>query len=125
MLRIQNPGQATSAPPTADVMPEELPPAEVTPISPDMPDMMESGEDKASQQVSGYMGPESGPFECEHCHFWQAPNACKLVADEIDPHGVCNLYTPGEQRQEPELEAEMPQEAAQPIPEEMNELPQG
>lgn len=39
------------------------------------------------------MPPEAGPFECEHCHYFQQPNKCELVQGGIDPEGCCNLFT--------------------------------
>lgn len=50
---------------------------------------------KIIQQMAGYMGPEAGPFQCQNCTFFQAPNACGVVDGDIDPEGCCNNFTPG------------------------------
>lgn len=41
-----------------------------------------------------YMGPEDGPFECQHCKYFSAPSSCRLVAGQIAPQGCCSLYEP-------------------------------
>jgi hypothetical protein len=51
---------------------------------------------------SGYATPDNGPFECENCIHFQAPNACdnpQVVSDpevngEVEPEGCCNLFSP-------------------------------
>ena len=48
---------------------------------------------KLTKLISGYMPPETGPFECERCHYFSKPNACELVQGGIDPEGCCNLFT--------------------------------
>lgn len=44
---------------------------------------------KASQV---YMNGDQGPFRCDHCDFWKAPDGCELVEGQIDPAGCCNSY---------------------------------
>lgn len=57
------------------------------------PNMVSDHEsDRTSQQIAGYMGPDQGPFECEHCIHWVDPDSCTLVAGKLDPHGCCNLF---------------------------------
>lgn len=41
-----------------------------------------------------YMGPEDGPFECQHCEYFQAPSSCELVGGTISPQGCCSLFGP-------------------------------
>jgi hypothetical protein len=47
---------------------------------------------KAGQDRAGYEGPEAGPFRCDHCAYFSAPNACQIVEGSIDGAGCCNLY---------------------------------
>lgn len=70
-------------PPTPDVPPEAL-------AAP----MKKFDADKVPQPMAGYMGPEAGPFECQHCEFFQEPNACGIVSGDIDPAGCCNNFCP-------------------------------
>jgi hypothetical protein len=54
----------------------------------------EGGSDsQVDPGIAGYMGPEEGPFECQHCKFFVDPGSCKLVSGPIDPEGCCNLFT--------------------------------
>lgn len=53
---------------------------------------VDSSLPKLSQERVVYMGPESGPFRCDNCVYWSAPNACNLVDGDIDPGGICNLF---------------------------------
>jgi len=55
---------------------------------------------KLTKVVSGYLPPEKGPFECEHCIYFKSPHSCQLVAGSIDPEGCCNLYTPKDESKE-------------------------
>lgn len=74
-------------------------------------DNPDQSDQKASQEASGYMGPENGPFECEHCLHFSEPHACEIVSGDIDPEGCCNLFSPdpnrrpddeGEENEEPD-----------------------
>jgi len=48
--------------------------------------------EKTSPQIAGYMGPEEGPFECEHCVHWLDPDSCNIVSGPINSGGCCNLF---------------------------------
>lgn len=55
---------------------------------------------KVSLKVSGYMGPDQGPFECQGCEHWEdqgdgKSGSCEIVSGSIDPHGCCNLFEKG------------------------------
>jgi hypothetical protein len=51
-------------------------------------------------QQAGYVTPDLGPFECDNCSHFQAPNACdhpQVVSDpevngQVDPKGCCNFF---------------------------------
>ena len=53
---------------------------------------------QTSQQIAGYMGPERGPFECEHCIHFGEPNSCDIVSGHIEPEVCCNLFEPDPNR---------------------------
>jgi hypothetical protein len=123
--------------PVAAPAPEETPqPKQETPYfdeesmeqpSEDTPEEKAAEGDKGQtdKQTAGYMGPESGPFQCGNCtHFsGQEQGSCDIVAGSIDPEGCCNLFhsrnakgaEPTEQEPMPE-EAQAPEE--EPTPEE-------
>lgn len=65
------------------------------------------------QGIVLYLGPEAGPFQCDHCIHWQAPSACQVVSGEIHPQGLCHVFTPGEVP----TEVSMPAEELAPEPE--------
>jgi hypothetical protein len=96
MLRIMPPGGLPPGPPLG---PGGPPPPGLPPGAPQPPDGqgLAPGKpkfdiQKVTQPVSGYMGPEMGPFECEHCHHFEDPGSCNIVSGAIDPHGCCNLF---------------------------------
>ena len=64
--------------------------------SPEMLPMAEGDEEtpegQEDQTAAGYLPPEDGPFQCQHCAHFQAPNACEKVSGMIDPEGCCNYY---------------------------------
>jgi hypothetical protein len=68
---------------------------------------------KASQPAAGYLGPECGPFECEHCVHWEEPNACSIVSGTIAPDGCCNQFEPGTNDMASDDDDQAPPEAAQ------------
>lgn len=51
---------------------------------------------KVQPERAGYLGGENGPFECQACYHF-ADGRCDIVLGEIDPKGICNLFTPLEQ----------------------------
>jgi hypothetical protein len=52
----------------------------------------EPEESKTSQASVVYMTGDQGPFRCDHCEYFSAPNGCRLVEGNIDPAGCCNLF---------------------------------
>lgn len=40
------------------------------------------------------MAAQKGPFRCDHCHEFRAPDGCIKVAGKIEPAACCNLYDP-------------------------------
>jgi len=52
----------------------------------------EGASDLEDQGSAGYLPPEDGPFECQHCAHFKSPNACDKVSGVIDPQGCCNYY---------------------------------
>lgn len=57
---------------------------------------------KTTQEISGYLGPESGPFACGNCIHFEDPGSCGLVAGAIDPQGCCNLFESGNDQGAPD-----------------------
>jgi len=113
MLRIGQPGQPPSptvappqgggnAPPDPAILQQLLagagggggdqPPAG-DPEAVDIKPLKKYTAEKVAQQLAGYMGPEAGPFQCQHCDFFDN-NSCSIVAGDIDPEGCCNNFTP-------------------------------
>lgn len=85
------PDPASGSP--SDPNPTSLPdpgPETDTDTPPD--DSMTSDDSKTDQQASGYMGSDQGPFECENCSHFSAPNACQIVSGAIEAKGCCNLF---------------------------------
>lgn len=47
--------------------------------------------EKVGQDVARYLGPES---RCKSCSFYnQDDSTCHVVSDQVDPEGVCSLFT--------------------------------
>lgn len=66
---------------------------------------------KVPQAIVVYMSGEMGPFQCDHCKYFQDPNACSIVDGEIDPNGLCHVYDPiVEESSEEAPEDEVPAE---------------
>jgi hypothetical protein len=63
-----------------------------SPPSSQAPSDFSEGSNLEDQASAGYMPPEDGPFECDHCAHFQAPNTCDKVSGVIDPQGCCNYY---------------------------------
>lgn len=83
----------------------------------------QEGEDSPGSvdpSIAGYMGPEYGPCVCQNCVHFLEPNACHIVAGNIDPQGFCRIFTP-ESPQEDAIEP-MLDESQPPVDE---SIPQG
>jgi hypothetical protein len=92
------------------------------------PQPSESGADltKPTEGIgtaqSGYATPDNGPFECENCIHFQAPNQCdnpQVVTDpevngQVDPEGCCNLFSPAGKESEGEEQEEIGETGAIP-----------
>lgn len=102
MLRImiapaQSPAAAPSGKGSAPVDPEEL---EGSPADNPIEESQEEDEgedgplDKLDQVTVVYMGGDRGPFQCDHCEHFQAPQSCSVVHGQIDPSGCCNVFEP-------------------------------
>lgn len=72
------------------------------------PQAVEPGD---GTQRSGYVPPQLGPFECENCQHFEAPNRCNhptIVSDpevqgNVEAEGCCNFFkSAGNQSQEEE-----------------------
>jgi hypothetical protein len=58
------------------------------------------GAQQDGTQASGYVTPDLGPFECENCTKFSAPNQCQEprvqsdpeVQGQVDPQGCCNFF---------------------------------
>lgn len=47
--------------------------------------------EKVGQDVARYLGPDS---RCKSCSFFNADDStCHVVSDQVDPEGVCSLWT--------------------------------
>lgn len=120
MLRIAGP----SGPPSPDV-PVDL----AVPVDPQVQPAPPVGVprfsgQKVSPEVARYLGPEAGPFECQGCDHFMEPNSCGIVEGQIDPKGVCCLFTkaaapegpPSEPGPEPPGELDVAPEPEVPVP---------
>jgi hypothetical protein len=79
------------------------------------PDGFGGADDKGDGSAqSGYARPEFGPFECENCQHFQAPNQCNHpevesdpeVNGQVDPEGCCNLFQSAHNETEEEEHSE-------------------
>ena len=52
------------------------------------------GQQKVSKQMVQYQDSPKGGHQCSGCSNFTAPNACKVVAGTISPHGWCAIWTP-------------------------------
>lgn len=119
MFRIAPDDMETAAEPqelTENYAPTDEPTADEPEID---VNQVESDPNKLDQSIVVYMTSEYGPFECQNCKYWVDPNACSIVSGEIDPKGVCNVYTPPDQAAD--MEAGASEEEA-PVPEEGSEV---
>jgi hypothetical protein len=63
---------------------------------------------------SGYATPDLGPFECDNCVHFEAPNRCnqsQVVSDpevqgNVDAEGCCNLFTSAHKESQQEEHSE-------------------
>ena len=49
-------------------------------------------EAKIAQTAVKYQTEPKDGKECDQCNFFIAPNSCKMVDGEINPHGYCALW---------------------------------
>jgi hypothetical protein len=105
----------SEAPPTAEDVPPVLeggPAPEEAALPQEMPLDFESdpmaadGGGVVDPMTAGYRGPDMGPFMCGNCQYFNGDNTCQLVAGEIDPMGICNLFTAPPMEQEEPLPEE-------------------
>jgi hypothetical protein len=60
----------------------------------------DQGEPGDGTQQSGYVTPDLGPFECDNCTHFQAPDTCdhpEVVSDpevngQVEAKGCCNFF---------------------------------
>lgn len=78
---------------------------------------------KVPQPIALYRGPDQGPFQCSNCDYYNDDKSCTIVDGEIDPEGICNVFTPisasADDQGEPD-EGTTPEEAS---PDEGSEAP--
>ncbi len=53
-------------------------------------------DQKLAQNIVQYQQMPKDGAECDKCVNWMPPNACKIVAGEINPKGWCVAYAPKE-----------------------------
>ncbi len=53
-------------------------------------------DEKIAQNLVQYQENPKDGNECDGCVNWVAPNACKIVAGNINPKGWCVAYAPKE-----------------------------
>ena len=53
-------------------------------------------DQKIEQSLVQYQNMPKDGAECDGCVNWVAPNACKIVAGQINPKGWCVAYAPKE-----------------------------
>lgn len=63
--------------------------------------------------IARYFAPE---YMCNNCIHFMDPNACQIVAGEINPEGICSLHTPdATSMSQPEEELAEPIEESPPV----------
>jgi hypothetical protein len=122
--RVEQSAPELEASMTEDIPVEEAPqelPVEDPSAMPEDPATAQ-GQGMVDPTIAVYRTPDMGPFMCGNCQYYNADgsNSCHLVAGDIDPMGVCNLFTalPQDQEQE-QMPEEMPMEEGQPPVEEL------
>ena len=53
-------------------------------------------DEKIAQELVQYQNMPKDGQECDKCAQWAPPNACKIVAGNINPKGYCVAYAPKE-----------------------------
>ena len=53
-------------------------------------------QEKLAQNIVQYQETPKDGAECDKCVNWEAPNACKIVAGNINPKGWCVAFAPKE-----------------------------
>ena len=53
-----------------------------------------AAQEKLAQAIVQYQTTPKGGQQCDACVNWEAPNACKIVAGEINPKGWCVAFAP-------------------------------
>lgn len=111
MIRMKGaPPQAQTPPDTIPVDQSQETPDEVV-DEPKPDDSNQGGGGQADQSTVGYKGPEQGPFKCSNCVFYSDPGTCSVVSGDIDPDGVCNIFTSQGNQPQDESQTQIPPEA--------------
>ena len=53
-------------------------------------------DEKIAQNLVQYQNQPKDGNECDKCVNWMPPNACKIVAGDINPKGWCVAFAPKE-----------------------------
>ena len=53
-------------------------------------------DEKIAQELVQYQNEPKDGQKCNMCAQWVEPNACKVVAGNINPNGYCVAYAPKE-----------------------------
>jgi hypothetical protein len=53
-------------------------------------------DEKIAQELVQYQNEPKDGQKCNMCAQWVDPNACKIVAGNINPNGYCVAYAPKE-----------------------------
>lgn len=54
----------------------------------------EQGQLEPTDPEVNYLTSDQGPFQCGSCSNFLEPSSCSKVTGNIDPEGVCKLFTP-------------------------------
>lgn len=90
------PAADASAPVDTPALPPDPPPdSQETPEVDPLEALSQVGSVPALDQVTvQYMTGDLGPFSCGTCAHYLG-NSCDVVSGEIDPAGLCRVWTPG------------------------------
>ena len=105
----QQVGPAPTDPMPDEAMSEELPLEEEMPLE----EPMQMGG-MVSPESARYFGPEG---RCMNCIHFSEPGSCEIVSGQIDPEGICSLFT------QDSMDEPMPDDM--PMPELPAEEPEG